>query len=237
MTTPADHENDLEEHLRRTLTAVAATVQQHPADDAAPVPVRSRGRRRLLIGAGITIAAIPLAAAAVVRFGPEYVDEIPPANPIVSGSLDGERYWVVDGREIPGCEGSPSGVEVIAEEDNIVGQEWNTVGSFFGEPTTDGCAPLAAQGLPEDTYYSDGGLMVGDGMLWVGALHPDIDQVRVSLGTDEPFDTETFEHEGGTYYVLEVPPGTATFTVEYLVDGVVVPPPPGKSTEHVVAGD
>ena len=44
-------------------------------------------------------------------------------------------------------------------------------------------------------------------------------------------------HEEGTYYVLEVPPGTATFTVDYLVDGEVVPVPVGESAEHVVPAD
>lgn len=237
MTTRLVDEHKLDEHLRRTLAAVAATVQEGSADGLVPVPPHSRRRRRLLVGAGVTIAAIPLAAAAVVRFGLEYVDEIPPADPIVSGHLDGERYWVVDGRQIPHCEGFPSGVELIAEEDNVVGQEWNTVGSFFGEPTADGCARRPADGLPEDTYYSDGGLMVGDGMLWLGALHPDIDQVRVSLGSGDPFDIETFKHEGGTYFVLEVPPGAATFTVTYLVDGEVVDPPSGEDAEHTMPGN
>ncbi len=237
MTTRPDHEHKLDEHLRRTLAAVAATVEQRSADGSVPVPPHSLRRRRLIVGAGVTIAAIPLAAAAMVRFGPEYVDEIPPANPIVSGHLDGERYWVVDGREILGCAGFPSGVELIAEEDNVVGKEWNTVGAFFGEPTAEGCAPRPADGQPEDTYYSDGGLMVGDGMLWMGALHPDIDHVRVSLGSGEPVDVETFEHEGGTYFVLELPPGTATFTVTYLVDGEVVEPPSGEDAEHTMPGN
>lgn len=240
MTTRPDHNKPLDEHLRRTLAAVAATVEE-AADDAsptpAPIPPRSRRRRRLLIGAGVTIAAIPVAAAAIVRSGPEYVDQIPPPNPIISGSLDGERYWVVDGRESPGCEDSPSGIELIAEQSNLVGQEWNTAGVFFGEPTADGCAPRQPTDPPDYTYFSDGGTRIGDGMLWKGALHPDIDQVRVTLGNDEPFDAETFEHEGGTYYVLEVPPGTTIFTVDYLVDGVVVEAPAGERAEHVVPSD
>lgn len=232
MTTRLDHDHELDQHLRRTLAAVAATVHEDPAADAATSPRRSRLRRRLLVGAGVTIAAIPLAAAAVVRFGPEFVDRIPPADPIISGSLDGERYWVVDGREIPRCAGSPSGIELIAEQNNIVGQEWNTVGAFFGPSTRDGCAPRRAAVPPEYTYDSDGGVMIGDGMLWMGALHPDVDQVRVTLGAEEPFDADTFQHEGGSYYVLEVPPGTATFTVDYLVDGEVLAPLPGEGAEH-----
>ena len=91
------------------------------------------------IGGGVAIAAIPLAAGAWVQFGPEYVDRIPPADPIISGSLDGERYWVVDGRDDPRCPNSPSGVELIVEENNLVGQEWNTTGAVFGYYSEDGC--------------------------------------------------------------------------------------------------
>jgi hypothetical protein len=236
MTTRLDHEHEFDQHLRRTLAAVAATMHEGAEADTVPGAARSRRRRRRLVGAGVAIAAIPLAAAAVVRFGPEYVDRMPPANPIISGSLDGERYWVVDGREIPGCEGFPSGIELIAEEDNVVGQEWNTVGAFFGPPTTGGCASRRAAVPPEYTYDADGGLMVGDGMLWMGALHPDVDQVRVSLDGREPFDVKTFEHEGGTYYVLEVPPGTGTFTVDYMVNGEVLKPLPGEHAEHTLPG-
>lgn len=237
MNTRLDHEHELDQHLRRTLAAVAATVHETPADASIPVPRHARRRRQLLVGAGVTIAAIPLAAAAVVRFGPEYVDRIPPANPIISGNLDGERYWVVDGREVPRCEGLPSGIELIAEEGNVPGQEWNTVGAFFGPPSRDGCAPRGESLPPSYTYDSDGGVVIGDGMLWFGALHPEVDQVRVSLAGSEPFNVEPFEHEGGTYYLVEVPPGVAEFTIEYLVDGKVVEPLIGERSEHVVPTD
>ena len=222
---------ELDRHLRRTFAAVAATVTDEPT--RAPAPTTKNRKRRLLIAGGVSIAAIPLAAAAVVGFGPEYVDEIPPPNPMISGSIDGERYWVVDSRVPDRCEGSPSGIELIAEENNIIGQEWNTSGAFFGEPTANGCNPTRSDTPPEDTYYFDGGIMVGDSMLWMGALHPDVDEVRVDLGHG-PEDVDTFEHEGGTYYLLEVPPGTTTFTIDYLVDGQVLVPPSGESAEHVM---
>jgi hypothetical protein len=237
MTTRPDFDHELDQRLRRTLAAVAATVTEVPPTGAAQPTRRPRRRRRLIVGAGTAIAAIPMAAAAVVGFGPEHVDRIPPADPIVSGSVDGERYWVVDGRDVPRCEGHPSGIEVIAEENNIVGQEWNTFGYFFGQPTKDLCAPLVTNEAPARTYDYDGGQTIGDGMLWAGALHPDIDQVRVSLDGDAPFDAETFTHEGGTYFVLEVPPDTDTFTVDYLVDGEVVAPLAGETAQHGMARD
>lgn len=222
---------EFDQHLRRTLAAVAATVTEEPT--GAPAPTPKDRKRRLLIAGGVGIAAIPLAAAAVVNFGPEYVDEIPPPNPIVSGSIDGERYWVIDGREIERCQGSPSGIELIVEENNLVGREWNTSGAVFGEPDRNGCAPQRPTSPPEDSYYADGGVMAGGGMLWMGALHPDVDEVRAELGRG-PGDVEIFHHEGADYYVLEVSPGTTTFTVEYLVDGQVLAPPAGERAEHVL---
>jgi hypothetical protein len=236
MTRRLDDEHELDEHLRRTLRAVALTVQEPSAGDSASSP-RSRRRRRLLVGAGVTLVAVPLAAAAVVRLGPEYVDRIPPEDPIISGTLDGERYWVVDGRETPRCEGSPSGIELIVEEHNLVGREWNTTGAFFGRPTADGCAPRIPDDPPEATYDADGGTRIGEGMLWMGALHPDVDQVRLSVGGGESVDADTFRHEGGTYFVLEVPPGTETFRIDYLVDGEVVRPPAGERAEHLMPRD
>lgn len=232
MTTRTDTDDELDERLRRTLSAVAATVQDEPAASPVPISRRSRRRRRLVVGAGAALVAIPVAAAAVVGLGPEHVDRIPPADPIISGSIDGERYWIVDGKEGPRCDGGPSGITVIAEQDNVVGQEWNTVGYFFGTPTRDGCAPSATEASPDQTYFSDGGQSIGDGMLWAGALHPDVDQVRVSLDGEDPSDVDTFTHEGDGYFVLEVPPGTVTFTVDYVVDGEVVPPPVGETAEH-----
>ena len=222
---------ELDQQLRRTLAAVAATVTDEPTRE--PATTTKSRRRRLLIAGGVGIAAIPLAAAAVINFGPEYVDEIPPPNPIISGSIDGERYWVVDGSERPRCEGSPSGIELIVETHNIVGQEWNTSGAVFGAPDRNGCVPTNPTAPPEVSYYADGGIVVGDGMLWMGALHPDVDEVRTDFGQG-PKEVDTFEHDGASYYVLEVPASTTTFTVEYLVDGQVLAPPAGESAEHVL---
>jgi hypothetical protein len=236
MTLRPDLDHQLDQHLRRTLTAVAEAVQEDSTSSPARSPRRAGGHRGLIVAAATATAIVPLAAAAVVGFGPEYVDELPPANPIISGTIGGERYWVVDGRRVPRCAGESSGIEVISESSNIVGREWNTIGyTFGGESTADGsCSPRATDQPPADTYYSDGGQEIGGGMLWVGALHPSVDQVRASFPGAAPFDADTLTHEGGTYYVLEVPPGTGTFQVEYLVDGDLVVPPAGESSEHVL---
>lgn len=226
--------SELEQRLRTTLNSVAATVSEAPQ----PKAVRSayRPRRRMAYGIGAALAAVPLAAAAVVGFGPEHVDRVPPANPIISGIVGDEKYWIVDGRESPKCENSPSGIEVIAEDSNIVGQEWNTVGYFFGEPTKNwGCAPTSTNEPASNTYYYDGGQEVGDGMLWAGALHTDIDEVKASFDNSEFVAIDTFKHEGSEYFALEIPSGTSTFTIEYLVDGQVLTPPTGETAQHSMA--
>jgi hypothetical protein len=79
--------------------------------------------------------------------------------------------------------------------------------------------------------------VVGDGRLWAGALHPDIDEVKVSFDGAAPFDADTFTHEGGTYFAVEAPPDTATFTVDYLSDGQFVVPPAGETAQHTMARD
>ena len=61
-----DHDPELDQRLRRTLAAVAATVDAEPD----PVGKPSRSHRKLAIVAGVTIAAVPLAAGAWVQFGP-----------------------------------------------------------------------------------------------------------------------------------------------------------------------
>jgi hypothetical protein len=231
----ADADHEFDQHLRRTLAAVAATVTEASLTDVEQRARQPRRRRRLVVGIGAGLAAIPLAAAAVVGFGPEHVDRVPPVNPIVSGSIGAEQYWIVDGRDSPQCEGHPSGVEVIAEDSNIVGQEWNTVGYRFGEPDDFGCAPVTADEPPANTYFYDGGQVVGDGMLWAGALHPDVDEVRVSFDGATPFDADTFTHEGSSYFAVEVPSGIATFTVDFLVDGQAVVPPAGETDQHGMA--
>jgi hypothetical protein len=223
-----EEDRHLDQLLRRTLVAVAATIDAEPAAVSRP----RHSRRRWAVGAGVAIAAIPLAAGAWVQFGPEYVDRIPPANPVISGSLDGERYWVVDGRDDPRCPSSPSGVELIVEENNLVGQEWNTVGAVFGSYTDDGC--VTGRGEPADTYFADGGVEMSDGMLWMGALHRDIDEVRATFDAGAAFAVETFDHEGEAYYVLEVPAGTRRFVVDYYVDGGPITPGAGEDREHVV---
>jgi hypothetical protein len=68
----------------------------------------------------------------------------------------------------------------------------------------------------------------------MGALHRDVDEVRATFDGGDAFTVETFDHEGESYYVLEVPAGTRRFAVDYYVDGEPVAPGAGEDREHVV---
>lgn len=221
-------DTELDQRLRRTFSAVAATVDTDPVPWAVQP---QRRRRRWVIGAGIAVVAVPLAAAATIGFGPEHVDRIPPENPLLSGTLDGERYWVVDAFHTDTCDRPMDGVELLIQESNIVGQEWNTVGY---QPSGDGrCGTLTLPDDPSSAYYLDGGSTIGDAMLWLGVVPEDIDEVRATADGD-PVDVRLLPHEGAEYFVVEVPPGTVGFTVDFVAGGEVVAPPPDESREHVV---
>ena len=98
MTKPRMDDARLGRHLRETLHAVARTVTEqpetHPSRHLHRCGADTGGGGAGAIGA--VAVSIPVAAGAVVGFGPEYVDHIPPAGMIVEGSLDGQRYWLVE---------------------------------------------------------------------------------------------------------------------------------------------
>jgi len=88
---------ELDQRLRRTLRAVADTVETVETEPAA-VATRRRPGRRALFGLGAVAIDVPLAAGAMIRIGPEYVHRIPPEDVIVAGSVDGDRCWMVEGQ-------------------------------------------------------------------------------------------------------------------------------------------
>ena len=128
---------DLDRRVRDTLHAVASTVTEPGA--LAPVPPASvtsaprPGRRRLRFAAVLAAVALPLAAAAYVA-GSEYVDQLPPRTAIVTGDAHGERYWLIPGRVRDDCGQRTANVELVLDRDNEVGQEWSTVGTWYGDP-------------------------------------------------------------------------------------------------------
>lgn len=131
---------ELRGRLRRTLHAVAATLPESPEDAGVALSTlhaRGRRRRRVLIAAGCSLAAFPLAAFMYGRLTSEYVQELPPPGVVQSGEIDGIRYWLVESFHEDMCGQDLPGVELVSATRNQVGQEWNTGGMFYGDQLDD----------------------------------------------------------------------------------------------------
>jgi len=208
----------LEDRIRDTLRAVAETVTEDG--------VHRRGaarRRRAWLVVGVAVAAPALlAAAAYVRSGPEYVDTIPPSTIIAVGEVGGDRYLLVESRRTE-CGRPVTGVELVEEDENLLGSEWNTVGSRYGEYIgTDPCSFSTARFLADPALYDDGGTAVGDSFVWLWAVHPDVTAVRVTVGGSSE-DLETYAVDGAGYALYEVPKGLGSYTAELVIGDEVVP--------------
>ena len=217
---------ELDQHLRRTLQAIAATV-----DEQTPAASRSRRcrARPVIVGLAAVAVAVPLAAAAVVGLGPEYVDTMPPDDVVVAGDVDGRRYWLVQSFHTDACGLPVPGVELVLEESNLIGREWNTAGISYGEPRapgsggrTEGCGYDVSAAMRNPAVSYSGGIFSGDTFLQMYAVHPDVSAVRVTIGGSSQV-VAVHPVDGAGYAVFEVPPDAATYTVELLVDGTVVP--------------
>ena len=128
----------IEDQIRHTLHTVAETVTEAADTQPAPASAPDRTRRRRwgtwsLIGGAVAVPVL-LAAGAYVQQGPEYVDQIPADTIIVKGDIDGDRYLLVENRRTYHRCGEPvPGVELVEEDENLLGSEWNTVGEMYGE--------------------------------------------------------------------------------------------------------
>jgi hypothetical protein len=227
--------DSMEDQIRHTLHTVAQTVTETTQPPAAPgsVPDRTRGSRRrkwaLIAGAGAVAVPLTLAAAAYVQSGREYVDTIPANTIIVEGEIDGDRYLLVETRRTE-CGEPVTGVELVEEDENLLGSEWNTIGEQYGERSGDPCSLDTSRYLANPALYNDGGTAVGNSVVWLWAVHPDVTAVRItSEGSSE--DLPIYTVDGAGYALYEVPEGLTTYTAELLIGDDVVP---GSTEVHGV---
>ena len=227
--TSSSSTQEIERRVRDALFAVAETVTEHSGAPALPAP---RRRRHWRLGLGLGAVAVPLvfAASAFVRQGPEYVDTIPPETIVMEGSVDGSRYLLVESRRTDRCGRPVTGVELVEERENLLGSEWSTTGTAYGEPNECESYEATARYLADPSLYNDGGAMVGDTMVWTWAVHPSVTAVRITAD-DYAQDLAVHRVDGAGYALFEVPKDLREYTAELLVDGAGVP---GSSETHVV---
>ncbi len=225
----------VEQRVRNALRAVAETVDQ---DGLAATPrssVRrssSRKRRIALVVGAVTLVPVGFAAAAVVNEGPEYVDTISPERIVMEDSVDGSRYLLMETERTDECGNPVTGVELVEESKNLLGSEWNTGGFQYGEPVERACGHVndTSRFLENPALFTASGTEVGDTMVWVYAVHPDVDTVRITSG-DFSEDLTVYEVDGAGYAPFEIPNDLDEYTSELIIDGQVVP---GSATERQI---
>ena len=221
----------VEQRVRIALNTVAGTVtEERFATPPGPTVGRKPSRkRRIALGvSALTLIPVGFAAAAVVNQGPEYVDTISPERIVMTGSVDGSRYLLVETERTDECGQPVTGVELVEEKENLIGSEWNTSAYEYGEHIDKRCAGRlntvidASRYLKNPALFNDSGAMVGDSFLWVYSVHPDVDAVRITSG-DYAEDLTIYAVDGAGYAPFEVPKDVAEYTSELIVDGRVVP--------------
>jgi hypothetical protein len=238
MNTTTDHgahdPHDVETRLRRDLGAVADAldVEHFAASNRPTVPARPRTRRRLALGVGALAVPLALAAGAYVQKGPEYVDTIAPGRIVATGSVDGSHYLLVESDRTDECGNPVTGVELVEERENLLGSEWNTSGYEYGEKVERACGYVndATRYLEDPSLFTDSGVEVGDSFVWVYAVHPDVDTVRITSG-DFTEDLRVHEVDGAGYAPFEIPKDMDSFTSELFIDGQ---PVPGSAEEQQI---
>ena len=223
----------VEEKILRTLHAVAQTVtaETHPERAGGPRSAstprrRSRRRKWTLIGGAVAVPIL-LAAGAYLQTGPEYVAPIPEDRIIVRGETGGDQYLLVRART-SAC--PRPGVELVVKEKNLIGSEWNTTGTDYGDVDDTGCYVHTRRYLADPTLANDGGQEVGDSFVWTWAVHPDVTTVRIVADGKET-DLAVHTVDGAGYAVYEIPDRLEKYTAEFLIGDRVVP---GSREEHRV---
>jgi hypothetical protein len=236
---------ELESHLRRTLTTLAATV-----DDIAPTvstSMRPR-RRRVRVGAIAGAAVIATASLGFVAWNvveEGEIERIPGDAAILNGTADGYDWWLIPSTAIEGhtnpCGEPHPGVEVVSADANKPGLEWNTMGVTYGEPTAITrytCAPDEydfdrAAWLANPARADRGTTRLGDNndpdSPWITALavHPSVTAIEITIDDAEPFNVTTVSHpaqpDGPRYTAATAPPDACEITTTLLADGNPIP--------------
>lgn len=219
---------DIERRIRQSLHHVAGTVTEaslaavHRNEDRG----KARRKRGIALAAGaLTLIPAGFASAALVNTpDDEYVNPIPRSQIVMEGDVDGSRYLLIESRRTGECGEPVTGVELFEESENPVGSEWNTTGYAYGEYVEKPCGDVndASRYLANPALFNASGAEVGDSFVWVYAVHPDVDTVRITAD-DYSKDLKVYEVDGAGYAPFEVPNDIGQYTSELLIDGQVVP--------------
>lgn len=221
-------DDQLEIRIRLALQTVAGTI--NPDDAPGPAGRSPRRWRRLAIAGGVAIGVpTALAAGAILRSGPEYVDTIPESTIVVRGEVGGSEYLLVESRRTD-CGKPIGGVELIETRDNLLGSEWSTTGHQYGVPVPDCGQYDPTPWLKNPALHDSSGSEVGDSFVWVWSVHPKVTAVRITTDTGVRH-LPVHAVDGAGYAVFEIPRGLDEYRAELMIGDEVVP---GSVEEKVV---
>jgi hypothetical protein len=219
----------IEQHVRHTLHTVARSVTGDGLPAVAPTADtrrKPRRKRRVALGVGaLTLIPAGIATASVVNQGSEYVAPIPPERIVMEGSVDGSRYLLVESARTGECGEPIHGVELVEENENLLGSEWSTTGyEYGGDYIQKRCGDVidTSRYLRDPALFNASGAEVGDSFVWVYAVHPDVDTVRIT-SDDGTEDLKVYEVDGAGYAPFEIPTDITEYTSALIIDGEVVP--------------
>ncbi|MEU2611049.1 hypothetical protein ABZ570_05575 [Micromonospora sp. NPDC007271] len=195
---------------------------------------RAHGRTRRRTALALAALAIPLTAAGYL-LGPEYVDQIPPKNSLLIGDAHGERYWMIPGRVSDDCGQPISAVELVVEDRNTVGEEWNTMGISYGDPNVRQ-ANATLCGVDESAWLADpsrfawGHVKTAGDRIYLVAMHPTVKSIKVvtTVSTETIATVPTPARPDGPRYAAFDVPESATSIIASLLDAAGQPVPGGE---------
>lgn len=235
---PVDEQ--LDAHLRRTLTTVAATITDTTRDASGTSQLRRR-RRAVSIASVAAIATAALASVAWNKFDEGEIDRIPVEAAVLTGSADGFDWWLIPSAAIEGhtnpCGVPMPGVEVVSDDANKPGLEWNTGGVAYGEPVG-----IAKYTCSADEREVDEAAWLGDprqldGLFtrlgdndnpdspWITAfaVHPSVTELEISVDNDAPINPRTValptRPSGPRYAAAVLPADACHVTIRFFANG------------------
>ncbi len=241
-----DVDERLAAHLRLVLHRVADTIAADLPRSTEPLPggpARRRSGRRIAVAIAAVVALAGLGVAWNQLDEGEIV-RIPTEAALMSGSAEDEgQWWLIPSAVVhPGigwstCDPTPAAVDFVSQASNRPGQEWNTGGVVYGEPSASGdlCHDEAAW-LANPARFDMGSTRLGpsdDGgderTAWgyFATFHPTIARLEVSVDDQPAFTVDTValpeRPDGPRFAAFTTPSDTRVVTYRLLTaDGTAV---------------
>jgi len=225
-------------HLRRTLHAVADTIDDDVHDQVGVIPegpsaTRPRTRRRALA----LVAVLALGAVSLVGwkvFNPDAIVRIPTEEALMGGAAEeGGAWWLLPTEAMTGqsssCNPPESSVVFVSAASNRSGDEMNAGGVVYGEPSAASPCHDVSSWLANPARFDIGRTRLGpsndggdESTAWgyFATVHPSVTKVRVTADDHPAFEVLTAplrgRPDGPRFAGFTTSPDTRLVTVQLI---------------------